>query len=88
MIFLNLACNRVFGLLHVFLKNGWKIDFVCCSKISKSTETIKQYLEITPYYTDPADYKETTSLFMKLKNKPDVAIFDTFIAEEKFRYII
>jgi len=71
------------------IKNGWNIDFVSSSKKSKeTTEELKQILSVGTFYADPNDLQATNYFLNKLKNKPHVAIFDTFFVEEKFRSYI
>ena len=79
--------HRVFGIILALIKNGWVISFVCTAKKSKEAEEIKELLQVKAYTTDPDDIKSTTQFLNKLKEKPDVVIFDNFSTEEKFRLI-
>lgn len=68
------------------MKNGWKVDFISSSKKSKETSELKRLIGVTSLTADPNDIKSTSQILNKLKNKPDIAIFDTFSVEEKFRF--
>ena len=83
----NIASVRVFGILESLLKNGAKIEFISSAKKSKlEFSGLKDYPQIKVHSINPNDERETTSVLQKVECKPDFAIFDTFIAEEMFRY--
>ena len=46
---------------------------------------IKDYLAITSLPLDPGNELEINKTFKKHDAEPEVAIFDTFVAEEMFR---
>jgi len=46
---------------------------------------IKRYTQVVSRPCNPNDENEVNKIFQGLKTAPDVAIFDTFVAEEMFR---
>jgi hypothetical protein len=77
----------VIGILECLIKNNADVQFVSSSSRSKfQMSDIKQYPMLNVKSCNPNEEKDINKLFQDLKFKPDVAIFDTFIAEEMFRY--
>ena len=79
------ASHRVFGIISALIKNGFKVSFVCSSKKSKESPEIKEISQLQTYSVDPIDATATTQLLNNITDKPNIAIFDTFTVEEKFR---
>jgi hypothetical protein len=79
---------RVIGILESLIKNHCSITFVSASKKSKlEASDIQQYAQISSLFCNPNDERDINKVFQNLKGVPDVAIFDTFVAEEMFRFI-
>lgn len=78
---------RVFGILNSLLKNGAKIKFISSAKKTKLPFSgLTDYPQISIHSINPNDELEVKSVFEAINDKPDFAIFDTFVAEEMFRY--
>jgi len=68
------------------LKNGASIKFISSAKKTKlPLSGLVDYPQISVHSINPNDETEMNSVFQNIENKPDFAIFDTFVAEEMFR---
>jgi len=70
------------------LNHGAKITFVSSSSTSKlRLSGLGQYEQVKSIAINPNNVDDMTNLFENPGSTPDVAIFDTFVSEEMFRYV-
>lgn len=80
------ACERVISILKLFIKNDWQIYMFSPQKKLKENKLFIAGIEqIT---IDPNNYKEMEKSFRRFDFYPDIALFDTFISEEKYSHFI
>ena len=78
---------RTFSFLESFLKDRRQTHFFSSApKSKKEMIDIKSYLSILTHSMNPDNELEVGKVLRKTNEKPEIAIFNSFSAEQMFRY--
>lgn len=81
------ASVRTVGIIESLQKAKTKITFISPAKKSKmEVSDIVKYDFLTAVHCDPNDAVRVNKSFEKMGESPDIAIFDTFVAEEMYSH--